>query len=199
MTGSDFTTRHTLLQRARNKDDHQAWDEFILYYKQFIFILLWNMRVPVQECDDIVQDILVRLWKNLATYDHDRAQFRTWLITIIRNSVSTHLTRQRKKENREPLHDDTLPMTDIPQKEDTNLDKMIQQEWENYIANLALKNISTIFSGNAIEAFTLSVEGLSNDKIAEQLKIAPSSVYKLRQRVKERLLREINRLRHELE
>ena len=48
-----FLTRNTLLQRAKDPKDEQAWEEFVSYYETFIFILLRQMNVPQQDCDDL--------------------------------------------------------------------------------------------------------------------------------------------------
>jgi len=145
--------------------------------------------------DDLVQEILVKLWKNLQNYDNSKTKFRTWLSNIIRNNVTDYWrkmgTRQRTREGF--LNElDELPS-------ETEFDVMIQQEWETYITNLAFEHVQTKFTGNAIDAFKFSMQGLSPDEVGEKLSISGHSVYKLNSRVKKSLTAEIKRLRDELE
>ena len=64
---------------------------------------------------------------------------------------------------------------------------------------MALENISRKFSGKAIEVFKLSLQEQSVEKIAADTGIALKSAYNLRNRVKDKLIKEIARLRGELE
>ena len=58
----EFLTRNTLLQRAQNPKDEQAWAEFVSYYETLIFILLRQMNIPYQDCDDLTQAVLA-VWE----------------------------------------------------------------------------------------------------------------------------------------
>ena len=79
------------------------------------------------------------------------------------------------------------------------IEQMAEKEWRIYISNLAMQNLKKIFSGNAVKAFELSVEGVPGEEIAEKLGIALDSVYNLKSRVKKRLVEEIKILREEYE
>ena len=75
---------------------------------------------------------------------------------------------------------------------------MIEAEWENYVANLAFERIHKAFSGKAIQVFEKSLEGKSVEEIAIELDLQEDSVYKLKNRVKRSLQKEINFLREDL-
>ena len=80
-----------------------------------------------------------------------------------------------------------------------DIEKIAEKEWKLHLTNLALENIEPLFSGHAIEVFRLSLEGLDIKTIANQFDLQENSVYRLRNRVKERLIIEIEHLREELE
>ena len=71
-------------------------------------------------------------------------------------------------------------------------------EWENYIANLALKRVKTSFSGKAMDVFEMTRTGKSLEEIATTLDIKTDSVYRLKNRVIKQLKKEVNLLRHDL-
>lgn len=197
----EWQTRQTLLMRAKNQDDDAAWEEFAAYYRDFIYMVLHQMNLYSVDIDDLAQDILIKIWKSLPNhiYDKDRARFRTWLSRLIRNQVLDHFraTQRRARKHAAAAEDETsdrMPMITEP-----DVEKIIQKEWEVHIVQLALNNISSLFSDRAIEAFSMSIEGKSTAQIAEHLGVKPNSVVKLKNRVKERLVIEIQHLRNELE
>ncbi len=79
------------------------------------------------------------------------------------------------------------------------IDAIAEREWEIHLTNLALENIDPLFSGKAVDAFRLTLEGKSVKEIAQKLDLKENSVYRLKNRVKERLVIEIQHLRNELE
>ncbi len=52
-------------------------------------------RSAPNDAEDIAQDTFLKAWKNLKGYEPDKAQFKTWLMRIARNTVIDYL-RKRK-------------------------------------------------------------------------------------------------------
>ena len=73
------------------------------------------------------------------------------------------------------------------------------KEWEVYLTNLALERIKENFSGQSMEVFERSLQGQSVELIASELGLKENSVYRLKNRVKDRLISEVQQLRHDLE
>lgn len=65
-----WETRQTLLQRAKDPDDHGAWEQFADYYHGFIQMILHKMDLSVQDHEDLIQEVLIKLWKSLPTASH---------------------------------------------------------------------------------------------------------------------------------
>ena len=63
--GGKLNTHQTLIQRVQNPEDTGAWDEFVKYYETFIKMVLKKSNIPFNEADDLVQDILLKVWKGL--------------------------------------------------------------------------------------------------------------------------------------
>lgn len=195
----DWTTRQTLIMRVKNQDDQQAWGEFVLYYQSFIKVILKYLNVKANDIDDLSQEILLKVWKAFSTlnYDVEKARFRTWMNKVIRNAViDFHRSRNRKiqtVENNEEIQADNFPMNK------DQFSQVIDKEWRAHITNLALERIKPEFIGNAIDVFNMCLDGIPTKEIAEKLDIAEVSVYKLRKRVEEKLIKEIKYLKTELE
>ena len=197
----EWQTRKTLLMRAKNQDDHAAWEDFTAYYREFIHMVLHQMNISSAEIDDLVQEILIQIWKSLPkhVYDTDRAQFRTWLSRLIRNQVLNHFRtiKRRDRKHAAVANDEVLELVEVVT--EPEVEKIIQKEWEVYIVQLAIENIKPLFSERSITAFSMGLDGYSTSEIAEQLGVKANSVVKLKSRVKARLVKEIHRLRNELE
>ena len=73
-----------------------------------------------------------------------------------------------------------------------SIEELIETEWHNYIAAKAFENISIYFSDQAIEILRSLSEEVKD--IASDLNIPLSTVYRLRNRIKESLLKEITAL-----
>ena len=82
---------------------------------------------------------------------------------------------------------------------DTDIEKVIEDEWVKYLSRHAMEKVETIFSGQTIDVFKLSLKGKSGKEIAAQLNLTEESVFVLRSRVKKTLKREIDKLRSEIE
>ncbi|VGO20803.1 RNA polymerase sigma factor [Pontiella sulfatireligans] len=191
-----YVTRKTLLQRALDPNDDGAWAEFVRYYKEFILMLLRKMNVSSTDSDDITQNILVRIWKKLEVYDAEQAKFRTWFSSLVRNEVySYYAAQQRVQKKQDALENEMEAELQV----DEEFDKMVEREWSIYVTNVAMRRIKKSFTGNAIQVFQLTLDGVDAKEIAERLDISINTVYALRNRVKQKLHEEIKALREELE
>ena len=197
--GEKWLTRKSLLMRAKDQDDDQAWQDFVDYYGTFIEMLLSHFRFVGHDRDDLKQEILLKIWKNLDKYDTSRSNFRGWLNRLIRNQMIDYKRKQTRLRKRETtVCDDDGNPVELAVSED-RFTEVFEEEWRTHLTNVALKNVSTIFSGKAMEVFDLCLDGKSIKEVAAQLELAESSVYKLRQRVEQRLIAEVRRLRDEVE
>lgn len=200
---SAYQTRHTLLQRACDRSDEAAWAEFAGYYRDFIYMVVHKMGIKHPDSDDLVQASFLKIWKNIDRFKKDdgSATFRTWLSTMIRNLVINHINQRKGSTEKQQMMEDNrnvLPGFLLSLSE-SDVDEMIQKEWQAYVVNLAMQNIRTLFSERAIEIFSLLLDGADTKTISERYGIEENSVHKLKNRVKNRLIEEIQRIREDLE
>lgn len=189
-----WKTRETLIGRARDPNDSQAWKEFTDYYASFIRMVLMQLQAPPHELEDLSQTILVKLWQNLSTVElgRDHARFRTWLGTVIRNTFYTHCSQAASRKRREA---GAAVANLVP----PEIEDIIESEWRKHIIALVMERLNASFSGKAMEVFTMSLDGKSADEIASALELTRDSVYVLRNRVQSRFRKEARQLRSYLE
>lgn len=191
-------TRHTLICRACDTGDQAAWMEFDRIYRRFIVFILGQLGVEREDIDDLTQQIMLALTRDLPGYDRQKAGFRTWLSAVIRHAALAHLQRQRKARQRVTLAGSNPEACGTGFNE-PEIDRRIENEWATYLANLAMERVREKFQGSAMEVFGRSLDGSSVEKIAAETGLTTASVYTLRKRVKKRLYLEIRALIADLE
>ena len=198
MSDDPYLTRQTLLQRAQNQDDQQAWDEFVNFYRKFIFHILNKMNFNTQDADDLAQEILLKLWRKLASYDKQKSKFRTWLKQVTRNTALDYLRQVKRKPRFVELEAEYLELNAyLNSMSDSQFEEIFESEWRAYLCEKALENVDKLFSGTAVQAFKLSRQGVSTEEIAKRLELKKHSVYVLICRVRARFVNELRRLINE--
>lgn len=193
-------TRVSLLQRASDGSDHLAWEELLKFYSPFIAKVLQSMGFRGADLDDARQQVSLALWKGLQSYDRDpdRAKFRTWFARLIKNTAINQIRSNQRKPSGPSLDDEHKEVA-LELSDDPELDQRVEQEWQEYVVDLAMERATAVFSGNAVEVFRLSLAGKSVEDISAELGIKVNTVYILKHRVKAVLLKEIQKLKNDLE
>ena len=132
----------------------------------------------VQEAEDIVQEVLIRLWENRRHYQ-DITCLRSFVYTMIRNQ-SLNLIRNRKRSSQ---HFHLLP-----EEEENNFFNILVEEESN---RLLFNAINTLAPQSAA-IIQLSLQGLKNEEIARELSISENTVKVL----KYRSLKKLRQLLH---
>lgn len=153
------------------------------------------MGVFPSEADDLRQEIMIKLWKGLESYDPNRGvRFRSWLSTIVTNCVRDDI---RKRMRRADGMDQMMAKAEREKVEAirvSDIDLLAEEAWRTHITTKALERIEKVVSDNAIQVFQLSLNGMKSEEIAKRLDIKMNSVYRLRALVKNRLIEEVNYL-----
>ena len=58
----NYHTRETLLEKIRNQHDDKSWEDFVFYYKHFIYIICRRMNLAHHDAEEVVQKVLVKVW-----------------------------------------------------------------------------------------------------------------------------------------
>ena len=201
MSDSDpYKTRESLIQRVSDPHDEKSWEEFISFYKGYIYTVIKNMNIADSERDELVQQTLIKLWKKLPTIDRQKdGKFRSWLSTVTKNCVIDHIRKYKRQGNlmEKVTHESEVHHT--PNDPMAELNVVEEKAWKQHLTDMALESVKANFSGKAIDVFQLSLQGLDAEAIAEKMDLKVSSVYRLKTRVKTRLIEEIRLLRDKYE
>lgn len=71
--------------------DHHAFGLLYQRHRAAAFALAYSMLRDASTAEDLVHDAFLRAWSSAASYQPQRGTLRSWLLTIVRNSVIDHL------------------------------------------------------------------------------------------------------------
>lgn len=102
-----------LIHRAA-KGDEAAFEQLLTQHEKSVYNLCLRMTGNPEDAMDVSQEVFLRVWKNLGSYQYDAA-FSTWLFRIASNACIDFL-RAKKRRN-----DVSLTMQDENDGEDKEL------------------------------------------------------------------------------
>ncbi len=100
-----------ILEKFSNQESRNyAFNLLVRKYKERVYWHIQKMVIDHDDADDIVQDVFVKIWKNLEGFKRD-SQLYTWIYRIATNESLNHLAKKRKRFFL-PIHDITNELTE---------------------------------------------------------------------------------------
>ena len=175
------TTPHSLLQKLRDRTDQDSWKAFCTLYAPMI--LEWARKQGFQEADaeDVCQQVLVKLLRELPNYRPESGKFRVWLATLTRNQG---IDFRRRKENRSlGLGDDDFPLTEWPAESEFE-----EEDYRLGLVRRVQRIVRPDFHEQTWTAFSRAVlQGTPAAEVAAEMGISVNAVYIARNRVLARI------------
>jgi RNA polymerase sigma-70 factor, ECF subfamily len=76
--------------------DHSAWEEIVRAHNRRVYNLCYRFTNSPDDAQDLAQDVFIRVYRTLASYDVDKGAFTTWLCTLTRNLLVDHFRRSKQ-------------------------------------------------------------------------------------------------------
>ncbi len=81
-----------------NNTRSEAFNLLVKKHQQRVYWHIRRMVINHDDADDLVQDVFIKVWKNLDKFRED-AQLFTWIYRIATNECITFLNRKKMKNN----------------------------------------------------------------------------------------------------
>jgi RNA polymerase sigma-70 factor, ECF subfamily len=73
-----------------------AWEEIVRLYNRRIYNLCYRFTNSPDNAEDLTQEVFIRVYRTLVTYDIEKGAFTTWLAALTRNLLVDHFRRSRQ-------------------------------------------------------------------------------------------------------
>jgi RNA polymerase sigma-70 factor, ECF subfamily len=88
-----------LVDRCRS-GDASAWEEIVSRYSRKVFNLAYRFTSEVESAEDLTQDVFVRIFRSLESFDPAQGDLTRWLMRIARNLIiDDYRKRQRNPQD----------------------------------------------------------------------------------------------------
>ncbi|MDV6168611.1 sigma-70 family RNA polymerase sigma factor [Flavobacterium sp. DG1-102-2] len=92
-------TQEELLEQIYKKDSN-AFTALYDMYSKSLYGVIFNLLKNKEESEDVLQEVFVKIWKNIDSYNESKGRFFTWILNIARNST---IDRLRSKDHNKNL------------------------------------------------------------------------------------------------
>ena len=168
--------------------DQTAWEQVVRQHWRKVFNLAYKFVGRHDEAEDLTQDIFVKIFKALHTFDR-RANFQTWLISISRNLCIDHYRSVRKE--RETIAREVDPAVLAPASHDRGPYAALEQRDLRQLISRALSALPQPLR----QAVTLrDLQDFSYQEIADRLGLPEGTVKSRINRGRLELARQLRRL-----
>ncbi len=127
--------------------DSTAWTELVKAHHRRVYGLCYRFTGCSQDAEDLTQEVFLKLYGNLTSFDLTRGSFQVWVTTLTRNLLVDHFRRTRQQRATDSLDagwddsDELKPIDRLEAGGKTPHDRAVQQELERMVQE-ALTKIS---------------------------------------------------------
>ena len=189
------STRPSLLVRIRDRQDHQAWAQFVEIYAPLVYGYAQKHGLQDADAADLTQDVLRAVARSAPRFEYDprRGSFRGWLFTVVRNELRDWFSAQRRHA---PGSGDTDAHKRLEQQPAPPDDW--EQDYQRQVFSLAVEQVRQDFQESTWRAFWLTaIEGKTGKEVAGIVGMSTAAVYLAKRRVVTRLKEQIEYLQAE--
>jgi RNA polymerase sigma-70 factor (ECF subfamily) len=117
--------------------DSQSWQQLVLSQHRRIYAICYRFTGSGNDAEDLTQEVFLKLYKNLGSFDTQKGSFQTWITTLARNLLVDHFRRTRLDRASDSLDASFDGQDDGPTMADRLADPRPSQE--QHVAGLELK------------------------------------------------------------
>jgi RNA polymerase sigma-70 factor, ECF subfamily len=168
-----------LLVRRCIAGDAAAWEELVQRYNRRIYNICYRFAGSADDAQDLTQEVFIKMYRTLNTYDMERGAFMTWVTTMARNLLVDHFRKTKQDRVTDSLdvapseREDAMPLSE--QLPDTGLapDARAQSRQVGETVHKALQKMSP----DLREAVILrDLQDMDYKEIATVLKVPEGTV-----------------------
>ncbi len=158
--------------------DTPAWAELVAGQQRRVYALCYRFTASAHDAEDLTQDVFIKIYGNLRSFDAAKGSFPTWITTLTRNLLVDHFRRSRQQRLTDSMDAGWDQAEDAPQTEPivdqrtTPLEHAVQNQLQQLVQRALAK-----VSPELREAVILrDLQDMDYKEIAEVLAIPQGTV-----------------------
>ena len=84
--------------------DAAAWQQLVATQHRRIYGICYRFTGSASDSEDLTQDVFIKLYRNLSSFDVQKGSFTTWITTLTRNLLVDHFRRTRMERATDSIH-----------------------------------------------------------------------------------------------
>ena len=100
-------TQEQLIPLILKKDDRAFTIMYDMYSKS-LFAVISNLIKETDEAEDVLQEVFVKIWKNIESYNDSKGRLYTWMLNIARNTAIDKLRSKGYNNSQKNLSSDNF-------------------------------------------------------------------------------------------
>jgi RNA polymerase sigma-70 factor (ECF subfamily) len=106
-----------LLVRRCIAGDATAWEDIVQRYHRRIYNICYRFAGTSDDAQDLTQEVFIKMYRTLPSYDGSKGAFMTWVTTVTRNLLVDHFRKSKQDRMTDSLdsapseHEDAQPLS----------------------------------------------------------------------------------------
>ena len=168
-----------MLVRRCISGDAAAWEEIVQRYNRRIYNICYRFAGSADDAQDLTQDVFIKMYRTLQTYDVERGAFMTWVTTITRNLLVDHFRKTKQDRVTDSIdgapseHEDAMPLSEQIRDTSATPDSRVQSRETSETVHRALQKLSPELRESVI---LRDLQDMDYKEIAHVLKVPEGTV-----------------------
>ena len=158
-------TQEEVLALISKKDD-RAYTYLYDMYSKSLFSVIKNLINDKEEAEDVLQEVFIKIWRNIESYNESKGRFYTWAVNIARNSSIDKLRSKNFNNSKKNLSSDNfVHLLDDSNKLTNKIDSIGIEEFVKKLKPKCIQIIDLLF-----------FKGFTQQETSDELKIPLGTV-----------------------
>ena len=137
-----------LLVRRCLAGDAAAWEELVQRHHRRIYNICYRFAGSADDAQDLTQEVFIKMYRTLKSYDVEKGAFMTWVTTITRNLLVDHFRKTKQDRVTDSLdaapseHEDAMPLSEQIEDQSAPPDARAQSQQVGEAVHQALQKLS---------------------------------------------------------
>ena len=159
--------------------DVVAWEEIVQRYNRRIYNICYRFAGSADDALDLTQEVFIKMFRTMSSYDVERGAFITWVTTVTRNLLVDHFRKGKQDRMTESLdaapteHEDAMPRNEKIEDKALPADASVQSRETREMVHRALQRLSPELRESVI---LRDLQDMDYREIATVLKVPEGTV-----------------------